>query len=193
MYDRKPTPPLMEGYFMVLEEMSDDEFKESITTMLKDRKYQALPKPAEILEYSRPDIKSIATLALQDVERAFARGGRNMSLVFDDKVVHSVIDAMGGWVYLCDMEGREWEFKRKEFARLYKVHSKRTQHPDHVAGYTEKTSNMAIGQGGNFARVESSYVPQRVKPVAALNPPSERPAIAMVGDLVKQKTVGNVD
>lgn len=172
VYNRQQTKPLMEAYYLVLKQMSDDDFKSSMINLLENRTFQALPKPAEILEYSKPNTEAIATLALQDVERAIARGGRNMSLIFDDKVVHSVIEALGGWVYICDMSKKEWEFKRKEFTRLYDVQSKRTDHPDHVAGLAEKTSGLADGQTGHFARVKAGYEVKQQKPVKALNPVS---------------------
>lgn len=174
IYDRQPSKPLMDGYYMVLSQMNDEEFKSAILAMMEGRVYSSLPKPAEILEYSKPNLEAIATLAVEDVERAFKKGGRNTSLIFDDKVIHSVINGLGGWVHLCGLEAHEWTFKRKEFIKLYQVHAKREQHPDHVAGLTEQTSGMADGQTANFARVKASYELQNVKPMKALNPVSEK-------------------
>lgn len=184
VYNRQQTKPLMDGYYLVLKQMSDEDFKASILSLLEGRTFQALPKPAEILEYAKPQLEAIASLALQDVERAFAKAGRNTSLIFDDVVVHGVIEAMGGWVYLCGLEKRDWEFKRKDFSKLYIIHAKRDHHPEHVAGLTERTSGMAIGQTPDFTKVKASYVLPKVKKVKALNAPVNN-AIALLAESKK--------
>lgn len=173
IYNRNQTKALLEGYYLILKRMNDDEFKQAMMNILEGRVYASMPKPAEILEYSRPNLETIATLALEDLERAIAKGGRNYSLIFDDKVVHSVINALGGWVYVCNMELRDWEFKKKEFPRLYMMHSKRSDHADHVAGLVEKNSGLSDSQTTPFARVAAGYKIPEVKKVAALNPPRD--------------------
>lgn len=186
MYNRTPSEPLLEGYWMVLKQMEEPDFIASVQSILEHRSSPAMPKPAEILEYTKPNTEAIAALALQDLERAIAKGGRNMSLIFDDKVVHSVISAMGGWIYICDMSLKDWEFKKKEFPRLYAIHAKRNEHPDHVAGLTEKNSGLAEGQRPNFARVGAGYVIPKIKPVAALNPVNEK--VALLANTKRLKT-----
>jgi hypothetical protein len=171
LYNRQQTQPLIDVYYLVLKQMGDEEFKASMMMILEKRVYASMPKPAEILEFAKPNLEAIASLALSDLERAIAKGGRNMSLIFDDKIVHSVINALGGWIYICNMELRDWEFKRKEFTRLYILHSKRSSHPDHIAGMTERLSGQADGQTGEFARVKASYILPDTKIVKALNSP----------------------
>lgn len=177
IYNRKQTQPLMDGYYLVLKQMTDEDFRQSMMNILEGRVYASMPKPAEILEHSKPNLEAIAALALQDLERAIAKGGRNTSLIFDDVVVHSVIEALGGWVYICNMSLKDWEFKKKEFSRLYAIHARRSKHPDHVAGLTEKNSGLACGQKPTFARVEAGYVVPDIKPVAALNPVNDKIAL----------------
>lgn len=176
VYNREAKPALINGYWWVLQQMSDDEFKESVRTIMETRKEPSMPKPAEILEYSKPNIEAIATLALADLERAVKRGGYNMSLIFEDEVQHSIIEAMGGWVNVCKMSPRDWEFKRKEYTRLYDTYSKREIHPDHVAGLAEMQSGLSDRVSVPMAKVAAGYEVKTKKPVKALNPVNEKVA-----------------
>lgn len=49
----------MEGYYLVLSELSKEEFESSIKQILSSRKYSTLPLPADLLEavLGNPEIK----------------------------------------------------------------------------------------------------------------------------------------
>lgn len=86
-----------------------------------DASSRFLPKPADIallLDGSRVDN---AALAWAKVEKSIARVGGYQTTVFDDAVIHSVIDRMGGWVKLCMVTVEELPFKRSEFLSQYKA------------------------------------------------------------------------
>lgn len=166
MYDRKVSGALLDGYWMVLSDMSDAEFTASIKSILSGRKFPSFPKPAEILDYAKPDIESIATLAWSDVERAIYKAGKYTSVNFLDPVVNSVIDALGGWVWLCSQEVSEMKWVRKEFPKLYAIHCKLETHPTHLVGLSEREN----GYTKEIAQVRAAYVIQAHKPVPALNP-----------------------
>jgi len=184
VYNRQQTGPLMDGYYLVLKQMGDEEFKSAVASILENRTMQALPKPAEILEYAKPQLEALAALALQDLESAFCSAGRYRSVRFEDPVLHSVITAMGGWTHICEMEKREWEFKRKEFPRLYALHARRGSHPEHVAGQLEKTMHLGICQSPDFADVKASYTLPKVKTVEALSAPVPA-GVAKIAAMVK--------
>lgn len=185
MYDRQPTKVLLEGYYMVLQDMSNDEFSASVKSILQSRKFASLPKPAEILDYAKPDIESIATLAWGDVERAIYKAGKYASLTFEDPVVNSVIDALGGWVWLCSQDVSEMKWVRKEFPKLYGIHSKLETHPTHLIGLSEREN----GYTKEIAQVRAAYVIQTHKPVPALNPSPARSVNEMMIGLSNQVRV----
>jgi len=170
MYDRKPSGAIMEGYWLVLQDMSDQEFTSSIKSILSSRTYASLPKPAEILEYSRPDTESIATIAWSDVERAISKAGAYQSVTFEDKVVNSVIDALGGWVWLCSQDIAEIKWIKKDFNKLYGIHLKREEHPTHLIGISERSNGVVEV----IPTVKAGYEIPKCTILPALNPSKEQ-------------------
>lgn len=185
MYDRKVSVALMDGYWMVLCDMSDEEFIGSITAILSGRKFASFPKPAEILDFAKPDLESIAMLAWGDVERAIYKAGKYASVSFQDPVVNSVIDAFGGWVWLCSQDVSEMKWVRKEFPKLYEVHSKVETHPTHLIGLSEREN----GYTKEIAQVRAAYVIQAHITVPALNPSSAQSVNEMMIGLSNQVRV----
>lgn len=182
VYNRKQTPPLMEAYYMVLKrQMSDDEFKSASTSIMSNRTYQSMPKPAEILEYVRPDLDSIATLAAVDIENAIGRHGAYSSVSFDDTVVNSVVDHLGGWIAICRMGTHDWKFAKKEVPKLYGIYARRDLHPDHLIGMAEQ----ANGYAENVEVVAPGYAIPNVRTVPALNPPKSVDAVKRLADAKK--------
>jgi CBS domain-containing protein len=166
IYERQITDAIFEGYYLVLQDMSDDEFVGSIKAILSGRKFASFPKPAEILDYSKPDLESIATIAWSDVERAIYKAGKYESVSFEDRIVNSVIDALGGWVFICSQDVSEIKWLKKEFVKLYSIHSKRQDHPTHLIGITERDN----GRVNVIPIVNAGYVIQAPVVVPALNP-----------------------
>ncbi|HET8689380.1 MAG TPA: DUF6475 domain-containing protein [Methanosarcina sp.] len=185
MYDRQPTRALLDGYYLVLQDMTDDEFKQAIKSILSSRTFASLPKPAEILEAVKPDTESIAVLIWQDIERAMIKGGVYASLTFEDNVVNSVVESLGGWIHLCKMDTDELKWVRKDIKKLYDIHSKRIDHPKHLVGLTEQ----ANGYPPEISIVKASYQIPKREIIPALNPP-ERVA-DMIGQLTEIKKIQN--
>lgn len=182
MYDRKPSVAIMEGYWLVLQDMSDQDFTASIKSILSSRVYASLPKPAEILEYSRPDLESIATIAWNDVERAISKAGAYESVTFEDKVVNSVIDSLGGWVFLCSQDVSEIKWIKKEFNKIYAIQSKRENHPTHLIGIAERSNGVATV----IPMVKAGYEIPKVQIVPSLNSTTQQNVQHLIAELTKE-------
>lgn len=142
---REPSPVKVELYFQALREFRIEEIGEAARVMMKTRVYPSFPKPAEIIQEINGTAEDWATTAWLLVSGAIRRHGSYESVAFDDKVIHSVIDAMGGWPQLCQAREEELKWKQKEFERLYGVISAREgQHPQHLPGLIEM-DNRAKG------------------------------------------------
>lgn len=183
MYNKKMTGALLDGYWMVLCDMSDEEFVGSIKAILSGRKFESFPKPAEILDFAKPDLESIATIAWSDVERAIYKAGKYESVSFEDRIVNSVIDALGGWVFICSQDISEMKWLKKEFVKLYSIHSKREEHPTHLIGIAEREN----GKTNVIPIVKAGYIVQAPAVVPALNP-ARSVNEALIG-LIKQVRV----
>ena len=121
VYNREATKMLAEGYYMVLKELDINTFNGAVTQVLSGRKYSTLPLPADLLEavYGNPDDKAI--LALKLVEDSMLEVGAYKSVSLEDKIAMTCIENLGGWVAICQMELKDWEWKKKEFISLYKA------------------------------------------------------------------------
>lgn len=176
---------MMMHYEILSSEMDDDAFITSVKNIIKSRKYNKMPKVAEILEYSRPDTESIATIAWGDVERAIYKAGKYESVTFEDKVVNSVIDSLGGWVWLCSQTTDEIKWVKKEFNKLYAIHLKREEHPTHLIGLSERNNGVA----GVVPMVKAGYEIPKAQIVPALNPSKSENVHLLIAELSAQ-TIG---
>lgn len=179
VYQREQTKALMDIYYLVLQDMSDEDFKSSIVEILKTRKFATLPKPAEILEYARPNSEALALIAIDNIEGAIAKGGAYVSVTFEDRVINSIIDHLGGWVAVCKMDVDEWKWVKKEIAKMYEVYSKRENHPQHLIGLAEKEN----GYTNTIHLVKASYKVQDRPIIPALC--DSKPINNSIASLVK--------
>lgn len=133
------------AYFLALgSELTKDEFLNAITKILKTRKGDFLPKPAEIIEIAREKMKVETQLiyAKRLLKTAIIRHGRTGIISFADKGVHAVIDYIG-WLRLLNMSEIEFEnFLNFQFDGIYKDFMK---NPYITSDYFNGTSQL-IGQ-----------------------------------------------
>lgn len=90
---------------------------------------QFMPKPADIIRIIKGNSQSQCLQAWTKVERAIRTIGPYYSVVFDDALIHAVIDEMGGWVKLCKVTEKELNFITREFQTRYTSYKYKT--PDH--------------------------------------------------------------
>lgn len=151
MFERKATDALLDIYYQALSDLSDDKFKEAISSVVRSKTFHKLPLPGEILDAISSD-ESEALLALQKAEYAISRHGSYSTVRFDDPVIHMVITAMGGWSRFCSPstygDDQEWHWKQKEFIQLYNTFLKnpRGNVPSQLSGICD-THNASNGHG----------------------------------------------
>lgn len=111
------------AYFLALgSELTKDEFLNATTKILKTRKGDFLPKPAEIIEIAREKmgVETQLIYAKKLLKTAIIRHGRTGMINFADKGVHAVIDYVG-WLRLLNMTEIELEkFLDFQFDGVYK-------------------------------------------------------------------------
>lgn len=137
LYDRTITELLTDLYWKVLEPYTDEQCEATFKEIIYSCKF--FPKPVDFLEILNGKKENRATEAWLEVLNAVARIGNYQSVKFSDPVIHSVINAMGGWPQLgAQMESKDEHWKQKEFERLYEVISTQYgKHPDYLPGTTE--------------------------------------------------------
>lgn len=136
LHDRTMSKLLTDLYWRVLEPFTDEECEHAFKELIYLSKF--FPKPADFIEILTGKKENRATAAWLDVLGAVKKVGNYQSVKFSDSIIHSVIQAMGGWPQLCLMNNDEVKWKQREFERLYEVISARGgNHPDYLPGTIE--------------------------------------------------------
>ncbi len=144
---KEPSEFKIELYFQALADYEIGIIERAAAVVIKTRVYSALPKPGEIIQEIRGTVSNRATMAWLDVLETIERIGHYQSVKFSDPVIHSVIEAMGGWIRLAGtMTTDEEKWKQKEFEKLYEVLAKnpRRKNPEYLPGWIEM-DNAAAG------------------------------------------------
>jgi len=151
LYDKEITPILSKIYWKSLLPFSDSECEKVFNQIISTSKFW--PKPSEFLEILKGSEEDQATLAWLEVDRAVRRIGPLASVQFDDPVIHSTIEALGGWEVLGNVSEYDWKWTRKDFIALYPVMAKKDKHPKRLIGQTERE---------NLGRNYKDFIPDTV-------------------------------
>lgn len=123
VFEKEMSDIKIEYYFAALQEFDFVDVKRAANILGKTWKAWIFPRPADFREFILPNLDDASLLALEKFEKAALDPYK--SVIFDDPVIHAVVDAFGGWVTACNMMDLEdWKFKRQEFVKLYKVLAK---------------------------------------------------------------------
>jgi hypothetical protein len=91
------------------------------------------PKPADIVHMLEGSPQDAALRAWAKVDQAVRRVGTYCDVVFDDALIHRVLQDMGGWIALGTKAESEWPFVAKEFENRYRGFRSRNEHPEYPA------------------------------------------------------------
>lgn len=89
-----------------------------------------IPKPADIIRMLQGSTKDSALVAWSKVDKAVRHVGCYSDVVFDDPIIHRVINDMGGWIQFGTKTEDEWPFVAKEFENRYRGFKERSEVPE---------------------------------------------------------------
>jgi len=100
---------------------------------------QYFPKPSDVVRFIEGSGETRALQAWAVVEKAIRYIGAYKSIVFDDLIIHAVLEDMGGWVKLCSSTLDELPFRAHEFQKRYMgfVIKAPKRHPQYCCGISE--------------------------------------------------------
>ena len=107
---------------------------------------QFMPKPADMVKLFSGRTVDSAQVAWAKVDKAVRAVGPWQSVIFDDPIIHRVIEDMGGWVGLCGKEAEEWPFIGNQFVTRYqgqKLTGNTGDYPPRLIGITEHQNSEA--------------------------------------------------
>lgn len=177
----------IERYWETLKPFSFSDVKQALyccTTQNPD-KGQFMPEATEILRYMTDSTEVQALKAWLLVVKIVERVGSYNSLVFDDPILHRVIDEMGGWRKLCESTLDEMRYKGQEFKKLYVAYSIHppSEYPKKLQGTDSSQPPVLIGDVEKAKQVYYGGIDSRklihrdvllleeTKPNEALEPP----------------------
>lgn len=107
----------LDVFWECLKPFSDDEVRSAFTIAMMTLRF--MPRPADILEILAGPTSSKASEAWNCLIAAMGHVGAYRSVEFEDKTIHAVVEAWGGWMEVCRITTDELRFKSKEFKELY--------------------------------------------------------------------------
>ena len=137
-FDHQCSSAKVKLYFSELSDLSIEEIEFGVRKILKEAVYPKFPTIGAIRQAILGCAEDQAILAWQKVFKAMKIIGQYRSVQFDDPVIHSVIELMGGWENICMVEEKELQWKQKEFINLYKaLQGRKINHPEYLFGISE--------------------------------------------------------
>lgn len=86
---------------------------------------QFAPKPADLVRQMQGTPTDQAARAWSVTLGAMSRVGAYSDVVFDDPVIHAVVEDMGGWPALCRTETDQLSYTQHRFTEAYRAYARR--------------------------------------------------------------------
>jgi len=123
-------------YWDILKNYPDVEIKKAIIRSIRGLKF--FPKIAEIIEIIEGNIEDEAEIAWLILKGKIESHDGYVSVSFPENlVIGSVVEALGGWIGICDTTINEEKWVKKEFIKLYPIMKRKDNHPEKLTGIFE--------------------------------------------------------
>lgn len=120
MKNREMTAEIFKLWLAALNSYPFEEIKNAFNRYIQTER--GMPEPVDILDILCGSSENLALAALIKVEKAMSRYGSYATVVFDDPIIHAVIDGLGGWIKCCHVTDRELTWWEKDFRERYRLH-----------------------------------------------------------------------
>lgn len=139
---------------------------------------QFMPKVADVIKMLQGSTQDSALIAWSKVEKAIRTVGTQVSVAFDDAIIHRVLQDMGGWLSFGSKKEAELPFVAKEFEtryRGYKAKNESIDYPKKLIGLYDATNltqgfkELPVVLIGNKEKAEKVLLSGIDKPALELN------------------------
>lgn len=119
-------------YWQVLKQFDLPDLQEAAYRHLQNPDTgQFMPKTADFVRMLQGSTQDAALRAWAKVDKGVREVGPYEDVVFDDALIHRVIQDMGGWIGFGSKTLDEWPFIAKEFENRYRGFKVRNETPDY--------------------------------------------------------------
>jgi len=145
IYGKTLSESLIRVYWEILKRYDVEDVARSFTQHASNPDAgQFMPKPADIIKCIDGGGDSRSLKAWTKVEKAIRTVGPYQTVVFDDLIIHKVIEDLGGWISLNAITDKELPFKANEFSKRYLGYIMRSniKYPKKLIGIAEANNVM---------------------------------------------------
>ena len=113
----------MKTYFEALKGFSIEQIEEAGYKLLLETDF--FPTIRMFRDAIIGDIETNAEIAYNKLIKARREEGSYKTVIFDDPIIHRIIDVLGGWIRVCEMNYEDEKFTafKKNFLEMYKKYS----------------------------------------------------------------------
>lgn len=130
-------------YFDFLQDLPLEKIKLAVKHIIRTKRISTLPTIGEIRGFIVKDIEELALEAWYKTIRAVEEVGIYVSVEFEDRVIHSVIDnEFSGWERFCNLRREDEPWDRKRFLQSYYLFHEKKDHPKYLPGIHEKENTL---------------------------------------------------
>jgi hypothetical protein len=140
LYGRTISVPAMRVWFAALLQYDIKDIVGAVQRHITSPDGKFMPVPADVIRIIEGSGQDAALLAWTKFTAALERVGTYQTVVFDDPIIHTVVEDMGGWVEFGATPIDEMRFRGIEFQRRYQAYRQRIgelQYPAKLIGITE--------------------------------------------------------
>lgn len=146
VYGKEISAEGMKIWWSALSNFSIEEVRHGFSRHIQSTEHGSfLPKPADIIRKIEGSSGDRGMIAWEKVRAAIGAVGGYRSIAFDDPIIHTVLQGMGGWPELCDTPKDELPFRAAEFAKRYRAHAENggvREFPSYLLGRSESANNL---------------------------------------------------
>lgn len=149
-YGKEQYPELakLDIYYKILKRFEARDLRIAILRLIANRTFKDFPSVAEIVSYitktTEKDLDIAINYARESLKKTIIQVGSYKSVKFEDEGIHAVIDSLGGWTKLCEMNMDDFnKFLTFEFPKIYKAYKLMPYKVSQVCiGRNEDTTNV---------------------------------------------------
>jgi len=142
-FDKEITPDLLQLYWDILKEYDYEQVEKAVKRVIMTSEF--FPRPARIIkamQENEDDLEVRAELAYSKFSEARRTIGAYQTVIFDDPIIHRIVDQHGGWPEVCMMtkEDEKYTAFKKNFITEYKSFARDSEYwryPKSLPGITE--------------------------------------------------------
>ncbi|WP_299078991.1 DUF6475 domain-containing protein [uncultured Paraglaciecola sp.] len=145
-YSKTLSQSLKSLYWQGLHDVEFEAVRDALFRHIRntDKDGDFMPKISNIRKMIEGSSEDSSLSAWTKIDKALRSVGTYKSVVFDDPLIHKVIQDMGGWIAFGTKTEDEWPFVANEFQKRYrgfKSRSMEPEYPSHLIGMAESNNS----------------------------------------------------